>query len=258
VRTAVRELVRSRDVFVTLVERQLKLRAKRSWISTAWPVVAPLVLMLLYLFVFKRVFRVPIERYPVYLLSGLLPWVFLSQTLSKATTSISTEAHLVRKAPFPYELMPISTVLAQAVNFLLTIGLFMAALMITGDLPLSTLPVLPVPIAAVMLLVMALSIVLALIDVYNHDLRYVLGNVLTIWFFLVPIVYRPRMVPRAAEVVQSFDPVTMIVGQFRAVLYRGHIEDPVGLVLMLLVCGVVFCAALLLFRRLAPQLAKDI
>jgi lipopolysaccharide transport system permease protein len=204
------------------------------------------------------VFDVPIERYPQYLLCGLLPWVFISQTLTRSTASISTEPDLLRKAPFPYELMPMSAVTAQAFNFLITLFIFVAYLGVAGELRWATLPALAFPVLAVFLLVASLSLVLALVDVYNHDLRHVLGNVLTIWFFLVPILYRPQMTPESVEFLQSIEPVSLIVTQFRAVLYRGTVGHVDDLMLMFVICIAVLVVCLAGFRRFSHQLPKDI
>ena len=253
-----RELADSRDLAVTLVERQLRLRSKRSRLATLWPVLAPFILMALYVFVFKRVFDVPIERYPEYLLAGLLPWVFLVQTVPKAMASISAEADIIRKAPFRYELIPLSMVVSQAYNILITIAIFIAYLGFVGRVNWVVLPFLIFPLFAIFTLVAGLSMILALVDVYNHDVRWVLGNVLTMWFFLIPILYRPNMVPAAIETVQTYEPVGLVVGQFRAVLYRGEIDEPFRLVLMLLLSIAVFLISLMVFRRYSTQLPKDV
>jgi ABC-type polysaccharide/polyol phosphate export permease len=255
---ALRGLFSSRDLAVTLVERQIRLRGKRSWLATVWPVMAPFILMALYVFVFKRVFNVPIERYPEYLLAGLLPWVFLQQTLPKAMASISAEADLVRKAPFEYELLPLSMVVSQVYNILITIGAFILYLSIFSQINLAILPFLVFPLFAIFMLVSGLSMLLALVDVYNHDMRWVLGNVLTMWFLLIPILYRPNMVPAAIEAVQSWEPVGLVVGQFRAVLYRGEIDEPFKLVLMVILSIAVFLVSLSIFRRFSTQLPKDV
>lgn len=255
---ALRGLAGSRDLAVTLVERQIRLRGKRSWLATIWPVLSPFILMALYVFVFKRVFNVPIERYPEYLLAGLLPWVFLLQTLPKAMASISAEADLVRKAPFQYELLPLSMVVSQAYNILITIAIFVLYLGAFAQLNLAVLPFLIFPLFAIFMLVAGLSMLLALVDVYNHDMRWVLGNFLTMWFLLIPILYRPNMVPAAIETVQSYEPVGLIVGQFRAVLYRGEIDEPFRLVLMLILSVAVFLISLAVFRRFSTQLPKDV
>jgi lipopolysaccharide transport system permease protein len=252
------QLARQRDIFLTLVQRQIWLRRKRSWLSLVWPVLSPFLLMLLYVYVFNRVFSVDVQRYPDYLLCGLLPWGFLAVTVARAGSSIATEPSTVHRARFPYELLPISAVAAQSINLLLSVALFIGWLAIGGNLPLATLPMLPVVLAALILLVMGICVVVSLIDVYSHDLRQVLGNLLTVWFFIVPIVYRPRMAPGGTRFLRSVDPMNMIVGQMRDILYFGRLSRPGHLALMLLVSAAVLAASIAVFRRFSTNLAKDV
>src|SRR4051794_5550395 len=84
-----------RDLAYTLVERQWRLRTKRSWVGLIWPVFAPLGLTLLYVLVFKRVFTVPVKRYPNYLIAGMLPWTFMSSAVGRAVTSVATEGDVL-------------------------------------------------------------------------------------------------------------------------------------------------------------------
>jgi lipopolysaccharide transport system permease protein len=254
---AVRELASYRKLFLTLIQRQLYLRAKRALMGTIWPIVAPGFLLVLYIFVFRRVLEIPIERYPVFLLCGLLPWSFLVQTLGKALLSLSTEQDIVRKARFPYEMLPMAAAISHALNMLAGLGIFVAALAIFGDLNYAVLPFIVVPVIAVTLLVMGLAILVGLTDVYNHDLRQVLNNLLTIWFFLVPIVYLPAMAPESVRTLQSVDPMGLVVAQFRAVLYEGSV-DVTQMAATLLLCTAIFLLSLAVFRRYSADLPKDV
>ena len=251
-------LRRQVDLFVTLVERQLRLRATRSWIGIAWPSLAPVLLLLLYAFVFGRVFDVPVPHYGEYLFAGLLPWTFLAQSFGQVITCLSNEPDLIRRSRFPHELVPMTTVAVMAGHFVVTLAGFVLYLAAVGRLHLDVLPVVVVPTLAVILLVASIGMLLALVDVYNHDVRQVLGNLLTVWFFLVPIVYRPAMVPDTLRFLRSVDPVNMIVGQFRDVLYHGHVSRPLHMVLMVVVCSTSFVVSLVLFRHVGRELAKDI
>lgn len=248
----------SRELFLTLVERQLRIRTKRALMGSIWPVLSPFVLLSIYVFVFGTVFKVPIERYPEFLVAGLLPWTFLTQTLGKTVTSLSTESEIIRKSPFAYELLPLSASAAHALNYLATLGIFLIYLALVGRLSYPLLPVLAFPVIAVILLVMSLSMILSLIDVYNHDLRLILGNLLTVWFFLIPIVYRHEMTPEPLSFLDSVDPMNMIVGQMRAVLYYQQIFRPLHIVWMVVACMLLFAACLTVFRRFSRTLPQDI
>lgn len=247
-----------RDLFVVLVRRQLWLRRKRSWLAQIYPVLSPFLLMALYAFVFNRVFTVEgIERYPEYLLAGLLPWAFLTVAVSRATGSLSSESSILRKAPLPAEFLPLSAATTYAIDFTITIGLFVAWLGVAAELTWTALPGLVFPMIAVLALVMGLVLMVSLVDVYTHDLRHILGNLLTVWFFLIPIVYRPTMAPDWVRYVRAVDPMQRIVAQVRATLHQGRWGDPGDIAVMLAYSLALLGGALLVFRHFATDLAKE-
>lgn len=241
-----------------LTARQLRLRSKRSVIGIVWPIVAPLPLLALYVFVFHHVFDVPIRDYPIYLAAGLLPWAFLTQTLGAALPSLSNEPELIRRTRFAYELIPIATVTAMSLYFVVTLAGFVLYLAVTRQLVFALLPVLLVPVASLYLFVAALAVGLALLDVYNRDLRQLLANLLTVWFFLVPIVYQQERLGSGLGFMQSVDPVNVLVGEFREVLYYGHVSRVGHLVFMLAACAAIWLASIAIFRRFAARLPKDV
>jgi len=250
--------VQRRALLRTLIVRQLRLRSKRTFIGMVWPLTAPLFLFGLYLFVFQGIFNVSLDNYPVYLFAGLLPWTFLTQTLGASVISLSSEPELIRRSRFPYELLPVATVSAMSLYFLFALGGFVVYLAVAGQLTFALLPVLIVPVACLYLFVGALAVLLALIDVYNRDLRQVLANVLTVWFFLVPIVYTQQDLGQGLQFLDSVDPANLIVGQFRDVLYYGAISHPGHMVEMLALCLATWLVCLEIFRRHDPRLPKEV
>jgi ABC-type polysaccharide/polyol phosphate export permease len=248
------------ELLVTLVERQLRLRSKRSVFGVAWPLIAPLFLLALYLFVFGSVFEVPVDHYGVYLFAGLLPWTFLVQASHDALQSISFEPDLVRRAPMPYQYLPLARVAVMALPFLALLAGFVGYLVVAGPPAFrpALLPVLVLPVASVVLLVAAVCMLLALLDVFTRDLRYVLQNLFTVWFFLVPIVYSRRMVSGRMQTLTSVDPMRWIIAGFRDVLHEGRVDSWAMHAWTLLACAALFGIVLAVFRRLAVDLAKDV
>ena len=245
-------------LLIALVERQLFLRRRRSLLGIVWPVCGPIMLAGLYTFVFNSVFTVPVRHYPIYLFAGLLPWTVLLMSVTSSLSSISSEAALVRRAPFPYQLLPISTVFVNVLPFAILLVAFTVYDAITWNVSLILLPMLLLPTCALILFTSSLAMVLAAFDVYNHTLRFVLGNLLTVWFFFVPIVYRPEQAGSISTVLRSVDPMNMIIGQFRDVLYFGHLSRPSHTVLMVIVCGMSFVIANMIFQRIAPEIPKEL
>src|SRR4051812_42608219 len=142
--------------------------------------------------------------------------------------------------------------------FLASLTIFVAVLGVSGHIVWSVLPALVLPVVSVVLVVSALTLLMSLLDVCNRDLRQLLNNLLTIWFFLVPIVYQHNMAPKRIRVLRSIDPMNLIIGQFRDVLYYGRISHPGHMGVMLVVSASAFVVSLMVFRRLAVDLPKDV
>lgn len=253
----IRDAVPLSQLLRTLVTRQLRVQVKRSTFGMVWPATAPFFLLALYVFVFRSVFRIPIRNYSEFLFSGLLPWTFLSQSLGLAIGSLSFEPDLIRRTRFPYAILPLSAIGVIAIPFVCDLCIFVAYLGVRGHLTWVVFA-LPLCVIPLLLLTGSLGMIIALIDVYNRDLRKVLNNLLTLWFFLVPVVYRQNMVPHQLLVLRSIDPMNMIVGSFRQVLYNGRLTRPLHLALMEIICVVAFSLSLIAFSYLSRDLAKDI
>ena len=249
----------SRTEFVwALVQREIRVRRKRAILGLVWPAIAPYFMLAIYTYIFHAVFHVQIPHYSLFLFAGLLPWTFFVQSLLTANTSISEQSELIRRTPFPYELLPVSAVMSVAVFFLANTFLFTIYLLVNGELHPAMLLVLIVPLATLALFTLGMSLILALIDVYNRDLRQILGNLLTIWFFLTPIVYRPNMAASWASTFKSIDPMQVIIGEFRDVFIFGHVSYPAHYVEVLIAMIVFFLAAELVFRNLTTHLSADV
>ena len=215
------DFVTRRELFVVLVERQLRLRAKRSVFGVIWPVIAPLLLLVLYTFVFGRVFDVPLHDYPVFLFAGLLPWTFLVQSIHDGLQSISFEPDLVRRAPFPYVFLPLARVVVMAIPFLALLVVFAVYSVATDHMQVEQIPLLVIPVFSVVVIVATLTMLLALVDVFNRDIRYVLNNIITVWFFLAPIVYTKRMTEQHLRFIAWMDPMAWVIRQFQQLFYWG-------------------------------------
>jgi len=250
------ELVGRRTLLIVLVERQLRLRAKRSVVGVLWPIVAPLLLLALYAFVFGRVFDIPVDDYPAFLFAGLLPWTFLVQAVHDGLQSISFEPDLVRRAPFPYVYLPLARVVVMAGPFVLLLVGFVVWRAAVGELDGAVLPLVLLPLFAVVLLVSTITMLLAMIDVFNRDIRYVLNNVFTVWFFLAPIVYTQRMTQQHLVWLERVDPMAWVITQFRDILYWGRSPGTAALIGLPVVSLVVFLLGLAVFRRTTVGLAK--
>lgn len=192
-----RHLLRFRSLTLTLVGRELKARYRGSMLGFFWSMVNPLLLLGVYTFVFGWVFQSPqgklADPYPLFLITGLFPWVWVSTSLLEGTVSLIANAGLIRKAVFPAEVLPSVSVVANLVHFLLAVPVIAGALAVGRYLgyPVAgwSSLLLPFVIVLELPLVAGLTLGLAALNAHFKDVRDILGNMLTLLFFVTPILY---------------------------------------------------------------------
>ena len=218
VATMLSDLIRHRSLVFALLVRQLQARYRGSVLGFVWTFLNPLLLMAVYALVFRFFMRLAVDNYALFLLAGLLPWTWFASSLSEGTNSIVGGSSLVTKSLFPTEILPTVVVLANMVNFLLSIPLLLVAAWLYG-LPIHLLPWLSLVPVIVLQLVFTLGAVLALaaLNVHYRDVQHVVANLLLLWFFLTPIVYPVWQVPESMQPLFWVNPMALFAESYQAV-----------------------------------------
>jgi ABC-type polysaccharide/polyol phosphate export permease len=263
---------RNRDLLSEFVRRDLKARYRGSRLGILWSLFNPLVYMVIYSVVFSQFIRFPITgaAYPVYLLSGLLAWNFFSQALVGSVNSILGNSAVVKKVAFPWVLLPISSVVAALINYLISLVLLVPVLLFfhTGvGLPLATLPLL---VLVTFLLAMGLGLLVAASNVYFRDVEYLLNIALQVGFFLTPIIYSydliadklkggPSLEVQAFYTVLQLNPMAWLATSFQdAIAFDRWPVHWQGLVYAAVISVVALAAGVLVFRRLQGRFAEEL
>lgn len=230
-------LLRQRGLLLTLVSRELKARYRGSILGYFWSLANPLLLLGVYSFVFGLVFQARAEDadpYALFLITGLFPWVWVSGSLLEGTVSLSANAGLIRKAVFPVEVLPMVSVVGSLVHFLFALPILALALL-GGRLlgyPVGglTAVLLPAVVLLQLPLIGGLTLGLAALNVHFKDVRDLLGNMLTLLFFMTPILYPLTFVPAKYEWVRAAilwaNPFTCYTVGYQELLFRGQIPAP--------------------------------
>ncbi len=212
-----RRIFRHRGLLATLVVRELKARYRGSLLGLLWSFVNPLLLLAVYSFVFGLVFTRPgsdsMSPYALFLVTGLFPWIWVSSTLLEGSMSLISNSGLIRKAVFPAELLPTVSALSNGVHFLMAMPILGIALAIGRFLgyPLGGWAALALPLIVVLQLPMVtgLAIGLSALTVVFKDVRDLLSNILTLLFFLTPILYTVEAIPyRPLRAFARANPIT--------------------------------------------------
>ena len=255
-------LVRYRGLIQSLVARELKARYRGSVLGFVWSFVNPLLLLLIYSFVFTTVMPNNIEGvqpYALFMFCGILPWTWFATSLSEAAGSLIGGGNLIKKVLFPAEVLPLVSVLTNMVHFFLGLPILILFLVVYRHTP-DWWDLVWFPIAVVVQLVFTAGLALALAALAAHfrDIRDILANVLTLWFFATPIIY-PWFQPNVQRFRTLFNAnlFTHLAVSYQEILF---FNGPIGHWRWLLVLGgysiVQFLATYWLFDRLRDSFAE--
>ncbi len=209
-----------RTMISSLVKRDLRGRYKGSVLGFLWTFLNPLLQLIVYTFVFSVIMRAGIEDYYLFLFVALVPWTFFSTSVGGGAGCIISQQSLVNKIYFPREVLPVSHVLSQLINMLLSFIVVIAVLIIAGKgINLAVWWYLPVIILQETLLAFGLTLLFSGITVYFRDMQFLLNIVLMAWQFLSPVMYSVDMVPEKFRGVFYLNPMTPIIAAYRDVLY---------------------------------------
>src|SRR5262249_41235608 len=195
---------------------------------------------------------------PIFLFAGLLPWIWFSSAMLSGASSIVESGTLIKRVPFPPHILPAVSVTATLVNFLLALPL-LAGFMVAWGFPLGwSLMTLPLTIAIQYVLTLGLAIVMSMLTVRYRDLQQLLANLLTLWFFLTPVLYPTTMVPERFHGRLMLNPMAVLTISFQDALYGAHAPSLRHLSAVAVVAVVVFGLALTLSNRLRWGLAEEV
>jgi ABC-2 type transport system permease protein len=233
----IRELWRNREILGNLARKELRVKYKSTVLGVAWSMLNPLLYLVVFYVVFTVFLPSGIPDFPVYLLSGLLPWTLFSTGLSGSTTSVLAGGNLVTKVSFPHELLPLATVRAQTVNFGFQFLILLGFLLVFGH-PLFHRGVILVPLALGVLLLFTIAVGLATAtwNVRYRDTGHLVELTLLMWFWSTPIVYPAatvldRLGP-VGDTLYLLNPLTNIVLAFQRGIYGGTSEAGLNLLPM--------------------------
>jgi ABC-type polysaccharide/polyol phosphate export permease len=259
-----RHLLRYRALITALVARELKARYRGSVLGFVWSFVNPLLLLLIYNFVFSVMMPGArgegVEPYALFLFCGLLPWTWFSSSLLDASNVLIAGGNLIRKVLFPAEILPTVTVLAGLVHYCLGLGVLAAFFVYyRHPVPPADLLWLPVIVAVQLLLTLGLAWLLSALTVHFRDLRDLLSNLMTLWFFGTPIIYPLDRAPEGARWILNLNPFTHLAVAYQDVLFR---PEPFSNARRLLAIGAASMAVCVfgyfVFDRLRDTLAEEV
>lgn len=237
-----------------LVVRNLKIRYKSSALGFLWSLLTPGLFILMYA-VFARILKFSGSRegYLAFLVTGIVVWQFTAGCLNDALNAIAGNANLVKKVAFPRVILPVSTALANGVNFLLTLLVLLVFLLATGAARFGSFAWIIPAMAMQGALVVGLSCLAATSNVFFRDTQHIVGIGTQAWFFLTPVFYptemQAGMLPAGWTSTLYLNPMTGILAAYRSALMGDLLPSPVHLAISAVVAAIVLAAGFTALRR---------
>jgi ABC-2 type transport system permease protein len=221
-----RVLWREREILANLARKELKVKYKSSALGVVWSMLNPALYLVVFYVVFTYFIPARTPNFPVYLLSGLLPWTLFSTGLAGATTSVVGNANLVAKVSFPHENLPLASIRAQTVSFFFQFLVLVAFMLLFGyPLVQRGVILLPIALGVLLLFVCALGFAAAAWNVRYRDTGHLVELALLAWFWSTPIVYPTSFVADRLGTtgfsIYLLNPMANIVLGFQRALYGG-------------------------------------
>lgn len=216
---------------MNLVRKELKVKYKDSFLGFLWSLARPLFLLMVYWIIFGKFLKAGIPDFAFYLFSGLVAWDLFGSTLGAATVSITGNGGLIKKIYFPREILPLASIGAGLVHFVLQLlVLFVTLIAFRYDFFGVNLLLLPLAIVALVIFMTSVSIFLAAANVYLRDIQHLLEVFLLFWFWMTPIVYPINTALNAMEkhtvlginlaTIYLLNPMANVVMGFQRAIYK--------------------------------------
>jgi ABC-type polysaccharide/polyol phosphate export permease len=222
-----------------MVAHNLKLRYRGSVIGFLWTLLNPLLFMGIYTLVFSTIFRFDIEKYPVFVLSGLLAWTWFTEAIAQGTSSVLNGAGFIKSTIFPSETLPVVSVATAMMNFVFALPLLFIFLVVFHvDMGWSLLA-LPIVMAVHFIFALGLVLIVSTYNVFFRDLQQLINHILMALFFLTPVFYELSMVSGRLFTVLRLNPLATLINSYRSIFFYNQFPDWVNL-------GYLFLIALIL------------
>ena len=250
------ELYEYRELFFQLVWRDLMVRYKQTALGVLWAVLQPALTAFIFTIIFSKIagFHVKAVPYWIFALSGFTLWSFASSSVNFASNSLVHHKELVTKIYFPRMIVPLSAIGAYFVDLLLTLTVLFGGMAVYGTAVTWKLLLIPAMLAFLIAIVVAVSLLLAALNVRFRDVKFVVPFFLQVWLFVSPVFYSSDWVPERWQYVFALNPLTGCLNGFRHILFGTDLHFP-SFFISCGVAAVLFVVSISLFRKMEDGFA---
>ena len=229
-----------RELLKTSVKKEVRSKYKNSFLGVVWSFLNPLLQIVVYAIIFSLILKNKQENYAIFLCCGIIPWTFFSIAINKSAFTMIENGNIIKKVYFPREIIPISVVTAETINFLISTIIILGVVFLGGIGITKYILYYPIILIAQYFIILAISFVVSSICVYFRDLQHFIGIILQLLFYAAPIVYSQDSIPKDYQWILKYNPMTYIINAYRDIFYYQKSVELKPLILLILT-GVAAC-----------------
>ena len=254
----IKNLYKYRELLKTNTKKDVGGKYKNSFLGILWSFINPLLQIAVYALVFQVILKSNIENYAVYLCCALIPWQYFNSVVISGAGVIIHNGNIIKKVYFPREILPISVVTSEAINFLISTIIIVIFVLVSG-LGININWLWYFLIFAIQYIVsIGIALIFSSLTVYFRDLLHLLGVFMQLLFYATPIVYSISDVPASISWLLKLNPMTYLIDGYRSIFYNATIPNFEGL-LIVFIMGIILCViGYLLFNKLQKRFAEEL
>ena len=254
----VKNLYNYRELIKTSVKKDIGGKYKHSFLGVLWSFINPLLQIAVYAIIFPLIMRNNIPNYTVFMVCGLIPWNYFATVINRASFTFIENGNIIKKVYFPREILPLSLVTSETINFLISTIIIICFTLAYGMGLTKYVLLYPLVLLVQYILLLGISLIVSSVTVYFRDLQHFIGVLLQLFFYATPIVYSIETIPENFRWILKINPMTYIIEGFRDIFYYHQIPD-VKMLGIVLVIGILLCiVGYLIFNKLQKKFAEEL
>ena len=253
-----KNLYQYRELLKTNVKNEIRGRYKNSILGVLWSLLNPLLQLAVYALIFPLILKNDIPYYTIFVCVGLIPWTFFTTTVNQAAFTIIANGNIIKKVYFPREILPISVVTSNAVNFVISTIIILAFVIIYGLGVTPYMLLYPFILLIQYILLLGISFILSSITVYFRDLEHIIGIILMVMFYATPIVYSLDTLPEPFVTIMQLNPMAHIIEGYRSIFYYQTMPNMNNLLILLALSIILLVIGYFIFKKLQKGFAEEL
>ncbi len=245
-----------KEILMSLVRKDFKARYMGSRLGGFWGIVSPLLLTIAIGFVFSKIFVLPVENPLPFVLAGFFPWLFLNESLTRATRVLLENRKMFDQFRLSLKFPLMASVLSNFLCFIINMGVLVIIACVFGRGGSFALVWLPLIVVTELFFVTGLSLLLCVANVFLKDVKHIIDVGLMLWFWATPVFYSPEMVPERFAFISALNPMSVFISAYRQVLCQGRGPDFLTIFLLFVFAAAFYVPGFIIFSATEKRLIK--